>query len=400
VAYYAPYKQTRTRTDIYKIILASIPTPGVVFEIASTQVVGAPPQTNGGIVMVQPHFCVYGDFFSWSDFANQLTFDYNTNELEGDVTLPSSESLIRCYPTRGGGRASVVGWTETKVVRGTLSTAAIDATTNVNYFLFEELPGLSSLAGPNAIANYGDNFFWIGKDNFYVFTGTLQPLPNEMMRLWFFDNVNSSEMHKIFAFVNPRYDEIMWFFPKGTATENNHVLVYNVKSSVWFDTPMTRSCGIISKKSSLPILADTDYLTTGSSLKPIWLHEIDKDIVLLPNPPLFPEIRKLILKGYFQTKYFSWYDLTGGAEDLTLVVKKIIPDFVQEKRLVWEVWGKSYPQSKPKLLHTFISGPDTEEINVNCNDYLISFKVISNEIGGSFQMGRTSMICCGGDKRP
>jgi hypothetical protein len=109
----------------------------------------------------------------------------------------------------------------------------------------------------------------MGVDRFYQYNGQVAVLPNDKNVNWLFDNLNFEQRQKVWATKVPRYNEIWFFYPRGTATECTDAIIYNVKDKIWYDAGSAvgaqRSCGYTTEVFPTPIWADWNYNVTYST---------------------------------------------------------------------------------------------------------------------------------------
>jgi len=121
----------------------------------------------------------------------------------------------------------------------------------------------------NAVVEMDGVFYWMGVDRFYLYNGTVKVLPNDKNLNYLFDNINYTQRQKVWATKVPRYNEIWFFYPRGTSTECNDAIIYNVKDSLWYDAGQAkgaqRSCGYTTELFPTPIWADWNYTPAFSA---------------------------------------------------------------------------------------------------------------------------------------
>lgn len=112
-------------------------------------------------------------------------------------------------------------------------------------------------------------FFWMGVDRFYQYNGQVSVLPNDKNLNWLYDNINFEQRQKVWATKVPRYNEIWFFYPRGTATECTDAIIYNVKDKIWYDAGSAagaqRSCGYTTEVFPTPIWADWNFAASYSA---------------------------------------------------------------------------------------------------------------------------------------
>jgi hypothetical protein len=108
---------------------------------------------------------------------------------------------------------------------------------------------------------YDGVYYWCGVDRFMLYGGTVKEIPNDFNQNYFFDNLNYSQRQKVWVTKVPRYGEIWWFYPRGTSTECNDAVIFNVRSGVWYDAGQAlgarRSAGYFSMVFPYPIMAQS-----------------------------------------------------------------------------------------------------------------------------------------------
>ena len=68
-----------------------------------------------------------------------------------------------------------------------------------------------TIQGPLAAKAVDDFVFWMGKDDFYVYSGQVQKLPCSV-KAYVFNDFNTAQSEKVFAALNSRFSEIWWFY--------------------------------------------------------------------------------------------------------------------------------------------------------------------------------------------
>lgn len=216
---------------------------------------------TGGVVVLHPYTFIFGNdgYVCWSVPGDPT--DY-TNSGAGNAYV-TGQKIVRGMPLRGGPGNSPSGlfWSADSLIR-----ASYIGGTPV--FQFDTISAQSSILGPQTVIEYDGIFYWVGTDRFLSFNGVVREVPNNLNFNWFFDNLNASQRQKVFAFKVPRYGEIWWCFPFGTATECTHAVIYNVRENTWYDTELPndgRAAGLSPSIFRRPMLSGVepqDYIAT------------------------------------------------------------------------------------------------------------------------------------------
>ena len=111
-----------------------------------------------------------------------------------------------------------------------------------------------SIASPNAMVYAANTAFWMGKDKFYVYDGTVRPLPSDLRR-YVFNDFNQSQYQQVFAGTNEGFNEVWWFYCSINSTSVDRYVVYNYVENVWYYGTMARTAWLDTALRSYPIAA-------------------------------------------------------------------------------------------------------------------------------------------------
>jgi len=276
-----------------------------------------PISVDGGVCVLYPFIFVYGShgFIAnnnvSSTYTNQNFFDWN-GPLANQVNVASSK-IVKGMPMRGG-TASPSGlfWATDSLIRVSFNSQATQF-----YWTYDIVSSQISIMSSNAVVEMDGIFFWMGVDRFYLYNGSVQVLPNDKNVNWLFNNINYEYRQKVWATKIPRYNEIWFFYPRGTATECTDAIIYNVKDKLWYDAGSAigaqRSCGYTTELFPTPIWADWNYNPLYSQPQYVINHPAS-----LPAPAA----NQFYLTGN-QTQLFSPGDYVSFSTDPADVVYRV-----------------------------------------------------------------------------
>ena len=146
-----------------------------------------------------------------------------------------------------------------------------------------------SLIGPNAAINSPNGIFWMDKKGFYMYNGSVQPVPCTV-HAFVFDNLNEGQAFQVFGFVNKQFDEVGWFYCSGVNTVIDRYVTYNYVENTWSIGELSRTAWLDEGLVSFPRAAgkdsDTAYLYShetgfdddGSPMSNVFIESADFDI--------------------------------------------------------------------------------------------------------------------------
>ena len=252
-----PANTTVVSVSTTNVVISNTPTAnGTVTVTFNNNVV-----VSGGCVSLHPYLFVYGN--------NGLIRNNSANDLDDWVSADANETnvattkIVQGLPVRGGSNApSGLFWALDSLIRvsfiGGVGTPA-------QYWRYDIITAQSSILSSQSATEYGGVYYWCGVDCFLLYNGVVKEIPNNFNMNYFFDNLNYSQRQKVWVQKVPRWGEIWWFYPKGTSTECNDAIIYNVRENCWYDAGTAlgarRSAGFYSQVFHYPISAGTEVST-------------------------------------------------------------------------------------------------------------------------------------------
>jgi hypothetical protein len=221
-----------------------------------------PISVSGGVCVLYPYIFVYGDSgyiannHVESTYGTQTLTDWN-GATANQVNMSSSKIVVG-IPVRGGTNSpSGLFWAADSLIRVSFTGAA------PLYWRYDIISSQISIMSSSAVVEMDGVYYWLGVDRFYQYNGVVSVLANDKNINWLLDNMNFTQRQKTWATKVPRYNEIWFFYPRGTATEVTDAIIYNVKDKIWYDAGSAvgaqRSCGYTTEIFPTPIWAGWDY---------------------------------------------------------------------------------------------------------------------------------------------
>ncbi len=200
---------------------------------------GCDPETNPGVQ--DPLLIRFSSQESLTDWASTAT---NT---AGDLRIGSGSEIITAVETR----QQVLVFTD-------VSLHAMQFLGPPFTFGINTLSENITIAGPLAVTAVEDNVFWMGQEEFYVYSGTVQRIPCTV-RDYVFSDLNEAQFAKVTASINAAYSEVWWFYPSGSSQECDRYVVFNYQQNIWYYGELNRTAWMDRGVESNPIAASTDH---------------------------------------------------------------------------------------------------------------------------------------------
>lgn len=242
-----------------------------------------------------------------------------------------------------------------------------------------------SIMGPNAVATVNNVTYWMGTDKFYMYSGRVETLPCAL-RQYVYDDINLTQSYQFFASTNEGYNEVWWFYCSANSNTVDKYVVFNHLERTWYYGTMPRTFWLDSPLRASPMSA-------GYNGQLIYQEVGNDDGTTSPPSPIL---------SYVQSSDFD----IGDGHNFGLVTR-IIPDVTFDgsdsaaPSLDFEVRPRQFPGTNygaadaPTVTSAnnyqtqryYTVQQFTQQVFVRIRGRQMAFKVISNDLGVSWQLG-------------
>ncbi len=321
---------------------------------------GCDSETNSGVQ--DPLLIRFSSQESLTDWAATAT---NT---AGDLRLGSGSEIITAVETR----QQVLVFTDVSL--HAMQFLGPPFTFGIN-LISENI----TIAGPLAAVAVEDSVFWMGAEEFYVYSGTVTRIPCTV-RDFVFGNINDGQLEKVTAGSNTAFSEIWWFYPSAGSDENDRYVIYNYEQKIWYYGELNRTVWLDRGVEPFPI--------AGSTGNQLLLHEagFDDDSTTPPTP----------IAAYIES---SQIDLADG--DNFMFVRRLIPDLtfrnstslspqatmtIKMRNFPGANYAQSFEQDVVKTA-TLPVEQYTEQIHLRLRGRSMTYRIDSDELGVAWRLG-------------
>lgn len=182
----------------------------------------------------------------FSDQENALDWRPTTTNTAGDLLVGSGSRIVTAVETR----QQILVFTDVSI--HAMQYLGPPFTFGIN-MISENV----TTSGPNSVIPVEDNVFWMGKNEFYIYTGAVQKLPCTV-RDYVFSDFNESQRDKVFASSNTAFSEVWWFYPSSDSNTVDRYVVYNYQQNIWYYGTLARGAWIDRGVQENPIAAGLD----------------------------------------------------------------------------------------------------------------------------------------------
>ena len=289
----------------------------------------------------------------WSDQEDFNNWTPSVSSTSGEVELTDGTRIIGGVRSRN----QINIWTDK-------SLYGMSFVGNPFVFQFRQLGTNCGLIGQHACVDYDGRAFWMSDDNFYSFDGQVRNLRSTVRR-YIFDDINFSQLDKVYAGVNSEFKEIIWLYPSAASEECDSYVIYNPEEDHWvygtckWTTFQDRS-------------VFNNTITTGS------------DRYLFDNEPfnIFTGDGETI-PNFVESSDFDFED---GMD--IIFIDRIIPDFdMNDGTLAIKITTKQFPTGPETVKGPYYINSGTRKVDLRARGRQARVRVSAASNNGSWRWG-------------
>ena len=199
-------------------------------------------------------------FIRWCAQDDVNTWTPTATNTAGSQRLTDGSRIISAKRSRG----AVLIWSDTALYQMQLIGAPF-------IFGFSQLGSNCGTVGLHAAIEINGTAFWMGRDSFFQFDGTVQKIPCSVED-YVFTDIDEANQKDVFAAANSEFNEVTWFYPTNGSSQIDRCVTYNIKERVWNVGTLSRTSWADKGVYNFPYATDyaptdtTDTITTITGL--------------------------------------------------------------------------------------------------------------------------------------
>ena len=286
----------------------------------------------------------------WCDEEDYTNWTASSSSTAGDLRCENGSIIVGVMSARGGKLIS------------TDSAIYLFRYIGLPFvFSLSQIAEGSAMISPNASVEVDGITYWMGKDGFYFYDGSVQPLPCDVHQ-YVFSRLNVVQGFKVFCGSLRAYNEVWWFYVSADATEIDSYVCFNTiernwhigskSRTAWLDTNLTVAYPVGTESDGTINAEEYGDDDNGSPLSyslETNSFEVDDGSVFLHSRMLIPD-----------------YDRINGDHNVTI-----------------KTYG--WPARTPRTKGPFSVNDTTEKISVRARGRLMRFLFEGSD---GFRMGR------------
>ena len=310
-------------------------------------------------------------FVRFSDQENIGEFVATATNTAGGQRLTDGNEIISAVRSRG----QILIWTDTALHGQQFLGPPYT-------FGFQQLGSNCGIIGPHAAADVNGVAYWMSKDAFFVFDGTVKKMPCSVQD-FVFEDLNIAQAPLVNVGINTQFNEVTWYYATLNSDRINRYVTYNYLENVWSIGTMARTSWHDIGTFDRPIA--TEFLPLDTEATITTIYGLTPGRSHLYNQETGVDANGLPLPAYIYSGYF---DIGDG--DQVLFMKRFIPDFKRQTGdLTVRLLLRLYPQTSatPSSLDPYTITPTTDKVDTRARGRQIQLRIESDELGGWWRFG-------------
>ena len=360
--------------------LIACPAGGAIYywdpsgQLQNAQIIGGNgPLVNSGIFVAMPERQViaYGSSFTlspdpmlvrWSDIEDFTQWVATPTNQAGSYRIPTGSKIVAGIqgPQQG------LLWTD-------LDLWAMQYIGPPFVYGFNKIGSNCGAVSRHCTGQLNGAIYWMSQKQFFMSMGSgPQTIPCPVWDV-IFQNINTSYLYKVTCGVNSQFNEVTWYYPSASSTENDSYVKYNTVLQQWDYGSLGRTAWIDQSVLGSPIGAGSDNY--------LYQHEVGNDAA--------NGTQTTAMLSSFQTGYFQ----LNEADNL-IFIDQIWPD------MKWGTYSgnpnatvqitfyvTNYPGDTPVAYGPYTMTQATEYISVRIRARLMAFNISSSDVGTFWRLG-------------
>ena len=179
----------------------------------------------------------------WSDQENATMWNPLITNQSGFMRLSNGSEIYAALQMR----QEVLVWTDSALYGMQFVGAPL-------VWGFTMLEANISCIGPNCMAAASGVAYWMGKDKFYKYDGSVKTLRCDL-RSYVFDDINNVQGFQVAAGTNEGFNEVWWHYCSSSSSSPDRYVIYNYLEDIWYYGTMDRTAWLDSGLNAYPLAA-------------------------------------------------------------------------------------------------------------------------------------------------
>ncbi len=232
-------------------------------------------------------------------------------------------------------------------------------------FAFQQVSDTAGSISENCVSMVEGAAYWMTRNNFYVYDGSVQALECSVHET-VFDNLTNNQIEKVTSGTNTKFNEIWWFYPSTNSSTIDKYVIYNYLDRTWsIGSSLKRTAWNDYNIFNVPLAADTDG----------YIYEQESG---------FNNVNTA-MTAFIETGFFNGDE----AGNNMFFMDKIIPDtkFESGTDIKFQLKSKRYPNGTETTKGPFTLTSSTNKLNLRARGRSFQAKYFSDAKDTQWRLG-------------
>ena len=273
-------------------------------------------------------------FFRFADRESLTTWAPTAENEAGSLRIADGSRIVGAVRSSG----QILVWTDT-------SLHGVQFVGTPFTFGQRQLGANCGLIAQHAAIEVNGRAYWMGDDAFYMYDGVVKKMPCSVED-YVYDDLSFTNKNDIACGVNPEFNEIMWYYPSGSATQIDRLVVFNYLENTWYTTTLGRTTYLANYTYENTIATEYNASLTANATTSTGVSNTPIGVTAGASYVYQHEVGNNKADGTAISASLTSGSIEIADGDQFMSVSKFVPDFTNlSKELKVTMTLEDYPQS-------------------------------------------------------
>ena len=273
-------------------------------------------------------------FFRFADRESLTTWAPTAENEAGSLRIADGSRIVGAVRSSG----QILVWTDT-------SLHGVQFVGTPFTFGQRQLGANCGLIAQHAAIEVNGRAYWMGDDAFYMYDGVVKKMPCSVED-YVYDDLSFTNKNDIACGVNPEFNEIMWYYPSGSATQIDRLVVFNYLENTWYTTTLGRTTYLANYTYENTIATEYNASLTANATTSTGVSNTPIGVTAGASYVYQHEVGNNKADGTAISASLTSGSIEIADGDQFMSVSKFVPDFTNlSKELTVTMTLEDYPQS-------------------------------------------------------
>jgi len=315
-------------------------------------------------------------FVRWADQESKTDWTPTATNTAGSQRLSGGSRIESALLTK----QQVLIWTDTTLFSMRFVGPPFT-------FGFSNLGTNCGTVGPHSAVDVSGTTYWMSKDSFFMYDGTVRKIPCTVED-YVFDDINLAQNNEVFAASNSKFNEVTWFYTTEDGSQIDRYVTFNYMENLWYTGTLARTTWVDTGIYDLPYA--TKYSATSTSTATPTVNGVTDGRSQLYKHESGVDDGDDAITAYIESSDFDLGPPGDGAD--MIMIKKMVPDFKAQAGTVnLQLKVRDYPYGTQTTKSANAVTTSTTKIDARARGRQAAIKIYSDATSANWRFGTLRM---------